>query len=215
MRAKSKRALQRRKRRRHEERLVSRSLCLEVSSLEVAAGFDGLLRGKPEPVLVCGVFGIADNKPILIGRGIGNFARPKRYPAVVLLADSKLAEGRLSSVGDPVAAVLVIALEKDGGHDIRQAYAMLQSHGELHLIESCDQPNASDLQEVLLEPELWKQPKKIGLVVDGQSFEAECRSDKWIAAAAFATPLRTSHRVHLVSKDRKNDWTAVMTLRRG
>jgi hypothetical protein len=214
MRAKTKRALRRRKRQRHQERLVSRSITLEVSSLEVAAGFDGLFRGDPEPVLVCGIFGMADNKAVLIARGVGRFARPIRYPAVVKMADSQLADGRLSTTSEPLVAVVVMALEEDGGRDIRRAYGILQSHGELHLIESCDQPNASDIGELLLRPAEWKQPKKVTLAVDGQSFDAECRSDKWIAASAFSAPLRTTHRVHLVSDDKTNDWTAVLTLRR-
>ena len=158
--------------------------------------------------------GMADNKAVLIARGVGRFARPIRYPAVVKMADSQLADGRLSTTSEPLVAVVVMALEEDGGRDIRRAYGILQSHGELHLIESCDQPNASDIGELLLRPAEWKQPKKVTLAVDGQSFDAECRSDKWIAASAFSAPLRTTHRVHLVSDDKTNDWTAVLTLRR-
>lgn len=214
MRAKTKRALQKRKRERHLARVVRRSIVLHVASLEVALGHDGFLRGDPEPVLVCGVFALAGEQALLIGRGIGRFARPRRYPTVVKLDDSALAEGRLWSREQAMVAVLVIALEEDGGNDIQRAYAMLQSHSELLLIESCDQPNASHVEELLHRPEGWHRPKKVSIETDGRQFDLDCHSDKWIAASAFATPVRTTHRVHLLSPDKRNDWTAVISLQR-
>jgi hypothetical protein len=71
-----------------------------------------------------------------------------------------------------------------------------------------------DLAELLRHPDHWLEPRHVDLLIDAQRFDQGCSKDKWISAAAFVTERRTPpHRVHLVSPNGKNDWTAILRLR--
>ena len=60
-------------------------------------------------------------------------------------------------------------------------------------------------------------PTRVEMLVDGQPAAASCKSDKWIGAVCFspmprvpATP--SSYRLPFLAPNRKNDWTALVTL---
>jgi hypothetical protein len=186
---------------------------LEVEGLEVAKGHDGFLRGKPEPVLVCGLFDLLSERASLIARGIGRFTRPKEFPSTVTLSQPTLLEGKRHRSGAHPLALVVMAMEEDNGGDIQDAYAMLQAHRELHVLETSCEPVALDIAELLRHPDHWLLPRHVDLLVDGHHFDQNCRKDKWISAAAFVIQKRAPHRVHLASTDGKNDWTALLELR--
>ena len=63
----------------------------------------------------------------------------------------------------------------------------------------------------------WLLPTRVEMLVDGQPAAASCKSDKWIGAVCFspmprvpATP--SSYRLPFLAPNRKNDWTALVTL---
>jgi hypothetical protein len=55
---------------------------LEVAALEIARGHDGLLKGRPEPVLLVGVYMRDANAIHLLGRSLHRFRVPGPMPCV-------------------------------------------------------------------------------------------------------------------------------------
>lgn len=186
--------------------------CLEVKSLEVAKGFDGFFRGAPEPVLVCGVYAISDSHSELLGRGILRFPNLRTFPTTLKMSDSVLVQATQPKNDERQLAVILMALEEDGGKDIQRAYAMLQAHTELLLLETSGEPIAVDIQEMIHDVAHWGTARRIELVVDHEHFDRSCDSDKWISASGFVVQRGERSRVHFVSLDRKNDWTALVAI---
>jgi hypothetical protein len=106
-----------------------------------------------------------------------------------------------------------VAMEEDSGADIQRLYAELEHEEKLQFLETSDDPRALYLEEILTHPSTWEQSHEVDLLLDGERFDQGCSKDKWIAAGLFSATHRSTQRVHLVSGDKRNDWTAIVSLR--
>ena len=62
---------------------TSYALFVQVTALEMARGYDGVFRGKPEPNLIVAAYVVAGRSVVLAHRMLAQFSRPSRFPTTV------------------------------------------------------------------------------------------------------------------------------------
>ncbi|MCX4247241.1 hypothetical protein [Paraliomyxa miuraensis] len=185
---------------------------LRMEQLELARGYDGLLRGAPEPTLIVAVFGATAEHVRLAGRFLYRFERPGGFPCKVSPREPSR-ESCMVVLGPGARVVLlVLALEEDSGRGLQAAYAALEraeaivvwgsEHGSplpMHL---------SELDPTVLLPHLGH---RVHVLVDGHDLGQHTPGDDWVdAGVVHGLPVAGSkrYRLHLCSPDGRNDWTA-------
>ena len=195
--------------------LRSFSVRLDVAAVEMAAGHDGLLRGMPEPALLLGLYRVGGGPAVLVGRGQIVLQPTGAFPLVVEppSADRELVRTRISLGTDQCLAILVVALEVDGGRDLARIYAGLQDLAAIRLWEGeTVLPSPVPIDEMAL-----RAPTSPALVVQAILGEEDlgrtCRDDELVGVCLATRPRRalTEHvRFPFKSADGRNDWTAVV-----
>src|SRR5688572_25110651 len=94
---------------------MRRQLIVRVESLEITRGHDGLLRGKPEPVLLLAVYRMAEvGGAMLVGRLLRRMRVEQAPPCVLDVPSAELRyDTRLR--GNERFALLLLAVEEDDG----------------------------------------------------------------------------------------------------
>lgn len=187
-----------------------RALAVEVVSLEIAAGHDGLLRGKPEPVLLVAALWVGATARTL-GRAVVRFGPIGRYPCVAEPDRPTSISGRAPSDGRLV--VLALALEEDTSTDVARVYGLLESVEPLSFwVSGADVPAPVPLSALPLAPR-GAEPIALAVhVLEGaRDLGDRCRGDALLGAWAAGVPDDGgTHelRLRFRSADGKNDWTA-------
>ena len=111
------------RRARKRKAIKSFRLNLKVHQLEIAKGHDGFLRGKPEPVIIAGLFRIAQH-PKLSMRRCWHFDKPSSFPSTVSCGG----ETTISAPKKPstLYLLLLIAIEEDDAVDVQKIYPMME-----------------------------------------------------------------------------------------
>lgn len=195
------------------------TIAIEVAALEVVAGFDGLLGGKPEPVLVLGAYAVGRGQAVLLDRAMGRFLPKGRFPVTVSPeAPVKLGARLVSKAEDLHFVLLVLALEEDGGKDVRAFYGSLEHPNELSVFAST-QAEVSPLGVGEVGAARWPldQPTAVDLLADGSPASSRCTDDTFIGASVLhlstrRAPATSLYRVPFRSADRRNDWTAFLRI---
>jgi len=195
---------------------ASFSFAGEIQGLEVARGYDGFLRGDPEPVVVVAVLVVSGESVQLAGRSLHRFRAEGPFPGVATTTHRKLAPCTLHlDAGFPTWLVLAAALEVDGGVDVQRIFGAMERHAALSLWASdLREFEARPLAALAGDPE-WATPRAVQLLSDGEAFGPSCQSDKWIGAASWSIPgssypVSRRFRAPFLSEDRRNDWTAIV-----
>ena len=211
------------------ERIHSFRLRMELTALELASGHDGLLRGLPEPVILLGAFLLAGGRALPLGRCLVRLNPPVgRFPTTVTPAQPAVlrAKGRASSSAR--IAVLALAVEEDDGKDVERIYAHLAEGKNVRVWNLEDTvPSPAALAELVPGPEVPGSPvaasallphpvaTRVGVVVDEADLRDVCEDDELIGASLFVIPTTRNEeafRVHFTSGDKKNDWTALISV---
>ena len=143
------RRLGRRKRKKRSS--SERKLTVALDWIEIALGDDGWGRGDPDPVLLLGLYGYAEGRVSLISRGL---ARPRvrsPYPNDSDGHDRPIIEAR-PPPKDTRLALLVFALEEDGGADVRELYATLEQPSFTLWSDDDPEPNPRAMAEWIAGP---------------------------------------------------------------
>jgi hypothetical protein len=199
-------------------RLVRRSVRVELTCVEFARATDGLLRGKPEPVLLFGCYALAERGVELVGRAAVRLgpsgAVPRSEPC-----DCKLAAFRFRpSPGDAVV-LLAIAIEDDGGGDVESLYARLPHAGAFRLWSAgAVVPSPLSLEEIVrAQAPDPPAPSRSNLVVDGKDARDRVREDDFVGACFVRFPVDgasdETFRLPFSCDEPPNDWTAVVRAR--
>ncbi len=189
-----------------------------VDKLEIARGHDGLFRGGPDPVLVVGVYAAFGLTMRLIGRTLHRFPSKTKFPTEVAPDAPALPAAIVESEVPAFHFVLLaIALEEDGGTDVQRMFGTLE-HVDLISLWSTDR---SEVEPVPLaafpDDPAHAVPRPVELVIDSAAAAGTCTSDKWIGAVCWsvqarAAPSAAMYRLPFLAPDRRNDWTAIVTL---
>ncbi len=193
---------------------------------------DGFFSGKPEPVLLVGIYlihpcgtppsascalqGTAVTR--CLGRVVARFAPNASAPLRVLPAGDASVDHRITAHQSDRLLILGVAMEEDVGYDVGQCYTHLSEPDSLlawsrvgavpdplslakhALNQACEAPNVLEVE----------------LLLGAKDLRDVFTDDEVVAAGLTHVPAATLRdsivRMHLVSPDRKNDWTAVMGL---
>jgi hypothetical protein len=186
----------------------------KLEALEVARGNDGWLRGNPEPVLLLAAGRIGPKGPHLESRHIARFPTPDVIPTTALPVD------QLRLTADHRGArssffLLALALEHDSGEDISRIYGALESLPRWSFVPHGPDPEPLDLGEACVR--LGGVATRIEPMLDGRHLTFE--EDEMVGGAFIGAPTheskRATVRLHFLSPDEKNDWTArvILTVR--
>lgn len=185
--------------------------------LEVAKGHDGWLRGAPEPALTLGLYRIDDEEVRLLGRFLYRFERPSSIPAKVAPREpsKEWVVQRLAKTTR--LALLVLAAEEDNGRGLQHLYAELE-HGAsvLAWTESGEAAEPLHLHELTVAAKLPPaRAHRVHLMFEDRDPSVRLAGDDWVDANILWTanlPGSRRYRLHFVSPDGRNDWTAELDL---
>lgn len=189
---------------------------VEIEALELAKGHDGFLHGAPEPVIILGAFVVDQGAARLLGRSVTRFHHPGKFPCRVTprLGQTKLDE-RVALGGSARIAVVCLAVEQDSREGVQALYAALERAPELAVFQDgSEDPTPLYLDE--LADADWQTPCGVHLLCDGRDAADLCEGDDWVGGAVVSRPAggrSIVYRVHFVSPDGRNDWTAQMRFR--
>lgn len=210
------------KKRRRSERTVARTphdLMVELHHLEIASGYDGLLRGAPEPVLVVGAYALAPTPRTLLRTIFRVDALAGTFPQTIPVLHDEQRARVGTGEPDPTVLLVVVGVEDDGGRGVSKVYGALERVSELALASLDRGDDVVTLAELALAPDAWREAKRALLLVDGLPIQALCgEDDDWVGAAAVVagrTGGARRHRMHVAGVDLVNDWTAVFTTKIG
>jgi hypothetical protein len=183
-------------------------LTAKLEALEVARGDDGWLRGHPEPVILLGAGVVGRDGPILESRTIARFATPSVIPVTALPADHV----RLTADHRGPRStffLIALALEHDGGDDIAQLYGAIEAPARWSFLPlRAEVPEPLEITEACAR--LGPAPSRVEPMLDGAHLALE--NDEIVGATFVAAATHESRRgtvrLHFVSANGKNDWTA-------
>ncbi len=190
---------------------------LAVEQLELARGHDGLLRGMPEPTMILGIFGLLGTQVRLLGRYLYQFDRPDGFPTKV--APQEASQESVVASLEPGArlALMALAVERDSGRGLQRLFAQLE-HGDTVMAwsDAGPVPMPTPLPELCVADRMTPdRGHRIHLMFGDRDPSQELSGDDWIDANLLWTAQRRQrhrHRLHFVSADGRNDWTAELLL---
>lgn len=189
-----------------------------LDGLELARGHDGLLRGRPEPVLVVGLYGVGDRGVTLLARDVVRFA----VDAVPPLRASRVGEsdfvGARTLAADASHCVaLLVAIERDTGEDVREVFASLE-RADAWRVWSEGEPVPSPVELGALPPPAPGVAAVLDshVLLEGRDLRDTLSDDDLVGAAALifrdTGGAGVATRARFVSEDGRNDWTALVRL---
>ncbi|RLB52440.1 MAG: hypothetical protein DRJ42_14910 [Deltaproteobacteria bacterium] len=193
---------------------------LAVTSIELARGYDGLLRGKPEPAFILALFSGGGASARLIARTIIEVPMHTvhGFPATVVLPDRRVMSTSLSADGPLL--LLGLAVEVDSRELLQHLYARVEQPDRFHVWRTNDQtPAPLELAEMARggAPSI-PTAERLNLMWDDKNLETvgDAFGDDYIGASAIVlrSPLggRHAYRMHFSSADERNDWTMTLTI---
>jgi hypothetical protein len=196
---------------------AARSFSGRVDALEIARGHDGLFRGKPDPVLVVGTYWFDGAMVRTFGRSIHRFDVHANAPTLSRPDSAAFPSCTLPAGGGDAFYVVAIAIEENDADGVTSLYGAVER--PQHLSVSPIEKTEVDCFPLAALPRSreWSIPVSVQLLVGGGHASALCRSDTLVGAVVFWLPARpmamaSSYRLPFVSDDKKNDWTALVTI---
>lgn len=187
---------------------------LHMEPLELARGYDGFLRGAPEPTLLVAVCSTTPEHTRLAARYLYRFERPTSYPCKVSTRDPS--RESCVVVVEPGArlVLLTLAVEEDSGRGLQALYSALERSNTV-VVWTPEAATPAPLLLHELEPS-GLSPNvghRVHVLLGELDPAAQLDGDDWVDATVLhVTPVvqRRRHRLHVCSADDRNDWTAVL-----
>lgn len=198
---------------------------VELRQVEFAAGHDGLLRGKPEPVILLFAYCVdyaAGGATSFLGSTVARLY-PHKFPTLISVGkDGKIATDvrRVCAARETDGLlILALALEEDSSADVQRLYKRLAEPSSIFLWDS-GAPIPAPV--TIARATTWTDRRGAQVysvhVMDGVVDLAEqCSGDTWVGAQAVITGYRqrdSECRLHFVSADKRNDWSALIVIHR-
>ncbi|MFO0665175.1 MAG: hypothetical protein U0174_14570 [Polyangiaceae bacterium] len=207
-------------------RSATRAVSLTIEALEISRGFDGLLRGAPEPVLLVGLYEVRPNLEIcVLGRRVlrfsvdekipGSFV-PRREPGSREKYVHRLTEGH-------VVAIVVLAIEEDAGTGLALLHAALEAPDALTFWEADSAiPNVRELPSLFAEAKGRDEGPSLApahVLVGGLDVGKSCEGDDYVGAAVgsalVSANAHATFGARFLTPDGRNDWKVRLTFSSG
>lgn len=215
-------AKSRRERRKRKGRAASsasgRWIEVELEEVEIARGSDGLLRGRPEPALLIGVYAVNGAPSCLLGRALRRITLSGPLPAKhTPRAEDRLLVGRSMAQQYSRLVIVVVAAELDGAEDMERLCAALAEPEHIRLWDArANVPEVLSLdQAAQAEPAPEPMSRAVQLMVRGQHAVDLFAGDDYVSACVSIDGVDASvqRSLRFVSADERNDWSAVLRIR--
>lgn len=202
-----------------QERCITQ-LQVRLQNLELARGYDGLLRGEPEPAVLVALYVVEAQRAQHLGRLCTRFQQPTRLPCVITPRETQEIKARVQHLQPALFVGVAIAIEEDSGKDLRELYASLEQPEAISLWSETSQwPEPLLLNELTAPGPGLQMFDGAHILVDGEHLSDRCQHDDLVAAIVFGVTggqrYDSVQRLHFLSKGGLNDWTAVLRLRIG
>lgn len=190
---------------------------VELTAVEIACGHDGLLRGKPEPVVLLAAYHAASGRVSALARRMFRLRPGASFPCEVKPEGGVLLGPEAVLPLGGALVVLAVGIEEDTGDGLRAIYGALEDAASLRLwAADADMPAPLALTEL---PGALGAATRVHLVSGDLDARDLCRGDDYVGAAMIRLPAEScrarTERLHLVGPDRRNDWTALVRARLG
>jgi hypothetical protein len=214
------------KRRRHKNQerkrargYQTRTVQLWLDHLEVALGYDGFMRGHPDPAIVISAYVVADDQVSCVLRHLARYHLHRRPPATARAFEGARASFAARARADHLI-FLAMAVEEDAGTGVQKAVAAA-GHADALSLWTYDQtlPNPESLSAAAATLVTRPGPHRVHVLDDGVDVGRSIDKDDWIGASAWAYPWvggghgRHRQRVPLRADDDRNDWTLLLEVR--
>ncbi len=188
-----------------------------MRGVELASGYDGPLRGAPEPVLVFGVVRVTGSEATLISRSVVRLLPSGEYPEHLEI-DGVDVGARIPRAPEMRVLVIAAALEEDDGRGVQRVYADLGSIAQLCAWPTDERdPEPLPLVEWARSASTPPATTRVHLVDAAGDLRDRELGDEWIGAALFSVGerdgRRTERRMRFASEDGRNDWTVILEVR--
>lgn len=191
---------------------------LHLLRLELARGYDGPLRGMPEPTLLFGIYRVRADRVTLLERSLHRLTSRGPHPERIDVEDARV-EARAPRVKDMRLLVLALALEEDSGEGVAALYAELEAPDRLALwAADAQQPDPVSLADWAKTTSPAAPVTTTVHLVDAERDLRDAKlGDDWVGAAVFCLDdekrSREERRMRFASADGRNDWTAIVEVR--
>lgn len=163
-----------------------------------------------------GVYGVDATGVSTCGRFLYRFERPSDVPGKVAPLERSNESVIVPLFEDARVVLVVLAVEEDSGRGLQTLYAELE-RGEVIVAwdESSRGVSPAYLSELTAAGLAASVAHRIHLMFEDRDPSKDLRGDDWIGAGLVWAPLESGqgrHRLHFVSPDGRNDWTAELEL---
>jgi hypothetical protein len=193
---------------------MRRSLLASVEQVEITRGRDGLLRGKPEPVLLLAAYRLA---PVaIVARTLLRLKVGQAPPCVLPVRGAELRyETRLR--GEERFVLLALALEEDSGDGVNALYGRLEAPDGFAVWSLSEAvPAPRQLAEWAGSVSLSPQGVPIELLVEERQARELGGGDDFVSACAVCVSADRQDevwRLPFADAQGGNQWTATVRLR--
>jgi hypothetical protein len=189
---------------------------LRMEQLELAKGYDGLLRGAPEPAVVVAVYQATAARTVVAGRYLYRFERPGAFPCKVATRQPSRESCVIAVEPGARLVLLAVAIEEDSGYGLQAIYAELERADAIMVWAADHGPpvpqHLGELEPHELAPDLGH---RVHLLIDGLDPTQHLPGDDFVDAALLhgALAVRSQRcRLRFCAVDGRNDWTAELLL---
>jgi hypothetical protein len=197
-----------------------RVLRLSLETLEIVRGHDGLLRGKPEPVLLVAIYRTNAATPAFVaGRTLVRVKLKGALPANVTLKNCDLRyDARFATTERLV--VLVVAAEEDSGSGVERISAALESPESLLLYALLDaEPAPEPLDAWACVGCAAPTAIRVEVLAGAETSRTLSQEGEYVAACAFnlgATERQDEiWRLPFADRESRNEWVLSLRMRVG
>ncbi|HVJ14277.1 MAG TPA: hypothetical protein VM686_02505 [Polyangiaceae bacterium] len=193
-----------------------RHLIASLESLEITRGHDGLMRGKPEPVLLLAAYRVSA-AVALVGRVLCRAKMGKAPPCVLPLEGAELRyDTRLR--GEERFLLLMVAVEEDSGEGVAALYAKLEAPDAFALWSLSEPvPAPRSLGEWTAVLSAAPEAVPIELMVEQRHARELGSGDDFVSACAICVTAGDRQdeawRLPFTDLEGRNQWTATVRVR--
>jgi hypothetical protein len=195
-------------------------LTAALIELEIARGDDGLLRGKPEPVILVGAYLVRATRVLLLGRSLSRVTPELSFPSTVKVKPDHqlLFDKHFRSDATGRIVLVALALEEDSGNDVTRVYADLEHPARLRIWPAEASMPAPRTLEEIAHDSMWDPcaVPRVHLLVHDADARDTCKDDDFVGACVLNMPSIAGsddyRRLHFLSDSGKNDWTATLRI---
>jgi len=198
---------------------VSQTITVYPTALEIAKGYDGPLRGAPEPRVILAAYWVERRDVRLLGREVYRFDTRGPFPKTETPRSSPGIAVGLTTRVPGCFVFLGIAVEEDSGRGVQTLYAGLEDARNVQLwCPSSASPTPNGLVGYASGDQKASTPAQVELMFASDHAAQLAEGDDWVGSVAWALPAKgaahAEFRLPFGSAKAPNQWTAFVTVAR-